>query len=84
MSMPRRDPLKSLDDLAVRARREAAPEVDVSRAVIARLDRPQPSPIRPPAIFALASAVAAVVTAISGISLYNAMNDPTWYLLATP
>jgi hypothetical protein len=74
------DPMKDLEGLAARARREAVPPVDVERQVLRRI-RQMPEPTdRALLLFAIASfAAAAVVVAISTSLLYR-ITDPFWTL----
>jgi hypothetical protein len=74
------DPLKQVEQLAARARSEAAPEVEVSAAVLRRL---RSAPAEAEAVpsrwlaWAVGSAAAAAVSALAlGIELYQLISDP--------
>ncbi len=72
----KRDPLKSLEELAARAREEEAPRVDAAPGVLHRLWQREDSLVRPLAIFALgSSAVAIAALGFIGYLLYT-IKDP--------
>ncbi len=70
------DPLKILDGLSARARREEAPSIDVSSRVILRLDREVAEPAWPMALVASGTAVAALVVLSISLPLFEMVTDP--------
>jgi hypothetical protein len=74
------DPLKILEDLSARARREDPPNIDVSSRVLLRLSRELSAPTWPMALVASGSAVAALVVLSISLPLFEMVNDP-WSVL---
>lgn len=70
------DPLKILDGLSARARREEPPSIDVSSRVLLRLDREVPAPAWPMALVASGTAVAALVVLSISLPLFEMVTDP--------
>ncbi len=70
------DPLKILDDFAVRARRDLPPDIDISARVLLRLSREAPAPAWPMALVASGTAVAALVVLGISLPLYEMLTDP--------
>jgi len=70
------DPLKILDGLSARARREEPPSIDVSSRVLLRLDREIPAPAWPMALVASGTAVAALVVLSISLPLFEMVTDP--------
>jgi len=70
------DPLKFLDELSARARREAPPRVDISRRVVLKLQGEVPTPIWPMALIATSAAVGAAVVLIMSMPLIEMLTDP--------
>jgi len=70
------DPLKILDGLSARVRREEPPSIDVSSRVLLRLDREVPAPAWPMALVASGTAVAALVVLSISLPLFEMVTDP--------
>ena len=70
------DPLKILDDLSARARREDPPSIEVSSRVLLRLSREVPALPWPMALVASGTAVAALVVLIISLPLFEMLTDP--------
>jgi hypothetical protein len=78
------DPLQYIDELAKKARHENPPTVDVSYAVISRLND-DPEPIQWPVLcFTTGVALAAGWTVVSSVSLLTTILDPLASLLQFP
>jgi len=77
------DPLDAIKELALRARRETAPSVHVSGAVLARIRAAQEPRLLPLSIFSAATAVAASMILAAGIYYWLAGGDPIDELLPT-
>ena len=74
------DPLKTLDELVARARKEEAPRLDAAPGVLYHLRQRKESLERPLAVFALGSSAAAVVALGFIGSLLYTITDPLWTL----
>jgi len=70
------DPLKFLEELSARARREAPPCVEISRRVVLKLQGEVPTPIWPMALIATSAAVGAAVVVSLSIPLIEMLTDP--------
>jgi hypothetical protein len=70
------DPLKILDDLSARARREDPPSIDISSRVLLRLSREARAPAWPMALVASGTAVAALVVLSISLPLFEMLTDP--------
>ena len=70
------DPLKILDDLSARARREDSPGIDVSSRVILRLSREARAPAWPMALVASGTAIAALAVLSISLPLFEMLTDP--------
>lgn len=70
------DPLKILEDLSVRARRDLAPEIDVSARVLSRLRGEVPGPAWSMAFVVSGAAVAALAVLIVSLPLYEVLTEP--------
>jgi hypothetical protein len=70
------DPLKKMDDLAARARRETPPGLDVSSRVLLRLNRVAPAPAWPMALVASGTAAAALMVLGFTLPLYEMLTEP--------
>ena len=70
------DPLKILDDLAARARREEPPGIDVTSRVLLRLSREAPSPAWPFALVVSGTAAAALAVLSISLPLFEMLTDP--------
>jgi len=78
----RTDPLKRIDDLAIAARSEKAPPVDVSGRVLASIREREPAyPYAPLKWIAVGSTIAATAMILSTMSLYETWSDPLNILL---
>ncbi len=78
------DPLKILKDLCARAREESPPNIDVSSRVLLRLSQEAPAPAWPMTLFAVGTAVAALVVLGISLPLYDMVTDPwsVFFILA--
>jgi hypothetical protein len=70
------DPLKILEELSARARREDPPRVDISRRVVTKLKGQVPASAWPMALIASSAAVAAAVVLNMSIPLIEMLIDP--------
>ena len=70
------NPLKILEGLSARARREDPPRVDISRRVVLRLRGEVPAPAWPMALIATSAAVGAAVVLSMSIPLIEMLTDP--------
>jgi hypothetical protein len=70
------DPLKILEELSARARREDPPRVDISRRVVIRLKGEVPASAWPMALIASSAAVAAAVVLNMSMPLIEMLIDP--------
>lgn len=68
--------MDELDRLAAAARRERAPEVSVSHAVLARIRDENAIVNRPLAFMAMGSMVAATVMVTMSVSILQVLSDP--------
>lgn len=68
--------LKDIDDLAAQARKEAAPEIDVTRQVLYQLQSVPPARDWALPLLTASSLITASVVAFIGISIFKALNDP--------
>ena len=68
--------LDYFERLASRARREEAPQGDVSYRVLARLTERAPTLATPLAVFALGYAATASVALVYGLTVIQAASDP--------
>ncbi len=78
-----RDLLRAVEDIALRARTEPAPDVDVSRAVLRRLRSGRRPADRGLAILTAGALVAAVVIALFTFSDFAGALDPLEMMMAT-
>ncbi len=72
----RTDPLDQLNEVALHARRETAPHVDVSARVTSALRAREASIEKPLVIYAALAATAAAITVLFSISVYQNLTDP--------
>jgi hypothetical protein len=70
------DPLKFLEELSARARREDPPRVDISRRVVLQLRGEVSSPAWPMALIATSAAVGAAVVLNMSMPLIEMLTDP--------
>jgi hypothetical protein len=70
------DPLKILEDLSIKARRESPPSIDVSARVLLRLKGEVPGPAWPLAFVASGAAVAALAVLSISLPLYEMLMEP--------
>ena len=71
------DPLRSVENLAVRARLDSAPSIQVRNEVLARISKPSPfSRLFPLSVFSAAAAIAASVVLAAGVYYWFAGSDP--------
>lgn len=70
------DPLKILEDLSIKARRESPPSIDVSPRVLLRLKGEVPGPAWPLAFVASGAAVAALAVLSISLPLYEMLMEP--------
>jgi len=70
-------------ELVRQARRAAAPEMDVSDAVLARISRPPAGSLRPVAALASLSAVAAAAVIVLSVRAWSGFSDPMTGLLCS-
>ena len=70
------DPLKILEDLSVRARRDLPAEIDVSARVLSRLRGEVPGFAWPMAFVASGAAVAALAVLIISLPFYEMLTEP--------
>ena len=70
------DPLKTLEELSARARREHPPRVEISRRVVLRLGGEVPAPAWPMALIATSAAVGAAVVLSMSMPLIEMLTDP--------
>jgi hypothetical protein len=70
------DPLKYLEGLSARARREDPPRVDVSRHVLLKLKGEVPSPVWTMALIATGAAVGAAAVLTMSMPLIEMLTDP--------
>jgi hypothetical protein len=70
------DPLKFLEELSARARREDPPRVDISRRVLLKLKGEVQNPVWPMALIATSAAVGAAVVLNMSMPLIEMLTDP--------
>jgi hypothetical protein len=70
------DPLKMVEELSARARRESPPRVDISRRVVLQLRQEVPAPAWPMALIASSAAVGAIVVLNMSMPLIEMLTDP--------
>ena len=70
------DPLKILEELSARARREDPPRVEISRRVVIKLRGEVPAAAWPMALIASSAAVGAAVVLNMSMPLIEILTDP--------
>jgi len=70
------NPFKCFDELAARARQEAAPSVNATAGVISRLQQVEEPSNVPLEVFAAGALALALVAALTAAQLFGLINDP--------